>query len=66
MSSLVSLISQKITTASNKPIFSRTKYKNCEYQGHKQGAQHMPVGGEGVGERDINVSESQLDYLVYL
>lgn len=66
MGSLASLISQKMVTASNKPTFSRTKYKNCEYQEHKQGAQHVPVGGEGVGERDISVSESQADYLVYL
>lgn len=66
MSSLVSLFSQKITTASNKPTFSRTKYKNCEYRHHKQEAQDVPAGGEGVAERDINVSESQLDYLGYL
>lgn len=66
MCSLASLISQKMVTASNKPTFSRTKYKNSEHQDHKQGAQHVPVGGEGVRERDINISESQPDYLVYL
>lgn len=63
---LASLASQKMVTASNQPTFSRTKHKNCEYQDHKQGVQHVPVGREGVGERDSNITESQPDYLVYL
>lgn len=36
------------------------------YQDDKQGAQHVPVGGEGVGDIGSKINESQPDTLIYL
>lgn len=63
--SCITQLSKNLNSLKNTHIF-QNKIQEVGCQDHEQGAQHVPIDGDGVGDTDSKINESQPDSLIYL